>query len=55
MIRTSPTGPIPSTGWRWSSIDIAIMATVCPIPVIILVCSIAADAALPRMMPPWSA
>ena len=28
MMRTSPTGPMPSTGWRWSSMFIAIIATV---------------------------
>ena len=55
MMRTSPTGPIPSTGCRESSMDMAIIATVCPIPVRSRDGSMAADAALPRMMPPWSA
>jgi hypothetical protein len=31
------------------------MATVCPIPVTIRAGSTSADAALPRMIPPWSA
>ena len=35
--------------------DIAIIATVCPIPVTIRDGSAAADADLPRMIPPWSA
>ena len=54
-MRTSPTGPMPSTGWRVSSMDIAIIATVCPIPVCSRSASIGRDAALPRMIPPWSA
>jgi hypothetical protein len=32
LILTSPTGLIPSTGCRVSSMVIAIMAVVCPIP-----------------------
>jgi len=55
MMRTSPTGPMPSTGWRWSSMDMAIMATECPIPVTMRAGSIGAAADLPRMIPPWSA
>ena len=54
-MRTSPTGPIPSTGCRESSMDMAIIATVCPIPVRSRDGSMADDAALPRIMPPWSA
>jgi hypothetical protein len=52
LIRTSPTGPIPSTGCSESSMDMAIIATVCPIPVRSRVGSRAADAALPRIIPP---
>ena len=54
-MRTSPTGPMPSTGCRWSSMDMAIIATVCPMPLDILASRSVACAALPRMMPPWSA
>ena len=35
--------------------DIAIIATVCPMPLDIRASRSAAWAALPRMMPPWSA
>ena len=31
-MRTSPTGPMPATGWSWSSEFIACMATVSPMP-----------------------
>ena len=51
-MRTSPTGPMPSTGCRWSSIDMAIMATVWPIPVTMRAGSIGAVADLARMIPP---
>ncbi len=51
-MRTSPTGPIPATGCKWSSMDMAIMATVWPIPVAMRAGSIAAVADLPRMIPP---
>ena len=54
-ILTSPTGPIPATGCRWSSIDMAIIATVCPMPLDIRSRSRAVPAAFPRMIPPWSA
>ena len=55
LIRTSPTGPMPSTGWRWSSMFIAIIATVCPIPLAIRASRPDTCVALPRMIPPWSA
>jgi hypothetical protein len=51
-ILTSPTGPIPATGCSWSSMDIAIMATVCPMPLAMRSRSREVPAALPRMIPP---
>ena len=54
-MRTSPTGPMPSTGCRWSSMFIAIIATVCPMPLVIRASSPEACVALPRTIPPWSA
>src|SRR5215469_13154889 len=54
-MRTSPTGPMPATGWSSSSIDIAIIARVCPMPLSTRSASRAVAAALPRMTPPWSA
>jgi len=35
--------------------DIAIIATVCPMPLAMRSRSLAVPAALPRMIPPWSA
>ena len=54
-IRTSPTGPIPATGCSWSSMDMAIIATVCPMPLAMRSRSRPVPDALPRMIPPWSA
>ena len=51
-IRTSPTGPIPATGCSWSSMDIAIIATVCPMPLAMRSRSRPVPDALPRMIPP---
>src|SRR6266508_6876134 len=52
--RTSPTGPIPSTGWSWSRELMACMATFRPIPVRIRSASRSTCAALARTMPPLS-
>ena len=40
---------------RMSSMDMAIIATVCPMPLDIRSRSRAVPAAFPRMIPPWSA
>ncbi len=52
LIRTSPTGPIPSTGDSSSTIDIAIIARVCPMPDSIRSARRAVAAAFPRTIPP---
>jgi hypothetical protein len=41
-----------STSWSWSSMFIAIMATVCPMPDVSRSASRDLEAALPRMTPP---
>ena len=51
-ILTSPTGPIPATGCSWSSMDIAIIATVCPMPLATRSRSRAVPVAFPRIIPP---
>ena len=54
FIRTSPTGPMPSTGASSSIIDIAIIARVWPMPESMRSASLPVAAAFPRTTPPWS-
>ena len=55
LIRTSPTGPMPSTGCSVSSMVIAIIAVVWPMPLAIRSGRNRRAADLPRITPPWSA
>ena len=52
--RISPTGPIPSTGWNWSSEFIACIAFVSPTPVAIRSARCSTGTTLPRTTPPLS-
>ena len=53
-MRTSPTGPIPSTGASWSSMFIACIATVRPIPSVMRLRRNWLAVAFPRVTPPLS-
>ena len=52
--RISPTGPIPSTAWSWSSEFIACIATVSPTPVAIRSARCSTGTTFPRTTPPLS-
>ena len=49
--RISPTGPIPSTGWSWSSAFIACIATVRPMPLVMRPSSPCRPLAFARTVP----
>jgi hypothetical protein len=52
--RTSPTGPVPSTGWSWSSMVMACIARVSPMPLRMRSGSRLREVAFPRTTPAWS-